>query len=275
MSLSHNTKSVDTVRHFCHNAIFCIQFSMKQKTIVIVGASRGIGKALLKLYAKSGYTVIGTYNKNVKAAQLLSKKFDQVTFIHCNLAKLHSVRACAKKISRITPSLDIVINNAGIYTAGGLQQLPIRALHNAFGVNVTGKFLLTQLLLPLLNTAPEAKVVFISSRFGFFGNVEADSLSYTLSNSALIMLSRSLQEEFLHTNIRIGCFIPTVTKTDRFTSAFTREEQMAIQQSKLLAQPIDTARKIKAYTDSLRGVSIGVDARVPNELFHKIRLETV
>lgn len=249
---------------------------MKNNLVVLVtGATRGIGNAVTEHYAKRGARVIGVYKSSTLRARKIEHVYPTVTMYQVDLGDHYAVTKFVNELSKTTDHLDILINNAGIYTSGTTQTLEIPELQYNFMVNVVGKFVLTQQVLPLLRKSTAPKVINVSSRFGFVGNAEPESIAYNISNSAVIMMSLAMQKEFRPKGVLVGCYIPTVTNTDRFKKAFSAAEKQEIRSSGMLATAQDTARKIVSYADSLEDSDIRVDKRVNTQHFNCMNLQTI
>jgi NAD(P)-dependent dehydrogenase (short-subunit alcohol dehydrogenase family) len=237
----------------------------KKMIVLITGATRGIGAELTKRYLEKGYTVFGIYKKSVSIAARMESTYANLKLFQVDLGEKVQVSAFVRKIQKLTPVVDIIINNAGIYVGGGVKTLNSIDLQYSLSVNVMSKFILTQSLLPLLKMSKQPKVINISSRFGFIGNADPDSLAYNLSNSAITMMSIAMQKEFQNEGVLIGCYVPTVTKTDRFLNAFTTKERIEIKKSGMLATKQDTAKKIVSFIGNLTGKGVVIDKRVSTE----------
>ncbi len=228
----------------------------KKKFVVITGATRGIGLELVKLYAKLGCDVVGVYKVSTSIATKIEMKYSNVRMIKADLGNSVEVTRLVTLIKKFSSVVDLLINNAGIYVGGGVKTLTPTDLQYAISVNVLSKYILTQSLLPLLEKSSQPKVVNIASRFGFVGNADPDSLSYNITNSAIVMMSLAMQKEFQENSVSVGCYIPTVTNTDRFKSAFTTSERLEIKKSGMLASKKSTASKIYNYVNSLSGKGV-------------------
>lgn len=160
------------------------------KTIVITGASRGIGKALAENFLAEGYFVIGTStsgksdlaNENLKMLQL-------------DLEKSDSIEKCASEIVSFGKPVDILINNVGvIYGPPHNGIIDIEALRRMLEVNVIGTIDFTQRIIPLL--VQGGHIVNISSRQGSFSYPTGTSRpSYKISKAALNMFTKVLAHD--------------------------------------------------------------------------------
>ena len=149
------------------------------KRVLITGGNTGIGLATAHALAASHASVIIACRDKAKGEAAQKWIIDHspqadVTVVALDLASLASVRSCAESLLHTIPSLDILINNAGVMTPPlGFTQ---EGFELQFGVNVLGHFALTGLLLPLLLKSPAARVVTASSRAHEFARFDFDNL---------------------------------------------------------------------------------------------------
>jgi len=156
------------------------------KTILITGASKGIGLALTKLFLANGDNVIGTCREG---------KIDN--FIHPNLKVLKLDLSNNESVTSFSNSLvnnckiDILINNAGVGPDLDTFLPNIESFKQTFEVNVTGTVFLTESLIDKINQG--GKIINISSEMGSIGKCErSDSVAYRMSKSALNMYTKIL-----------------------------------------------------------------------------------
>lgn len=148
------------------------------KIILITGGNTGIGLATAKLLAQQGHRLILAC-RDLEKAERARREISgaapkaEVFLYALDLANLDSVRACAAAVMNDFPQLDVLINNAGLVPTK--QQFTHEGFEMQFGVNYLGPFLLTHLLLPALEKAPEARIVNLSSIMHHFGKIDFDS----------------------------------------------------------------------------------------------------
>lgn len=120
---------------------------LNMKTIIITGASRGIGLATTKKFLVRGWRVVGTYNKNkipVNDSNLVSIQMDQ--------GSTTSIAQAVQEIKNITLQIDAIINNAGITLDWVDPTIDLKIIRQVFEVNLFGVIDLTEALLPFLTT---------------------------------------------------------------------------------------------------------------------------
>ncbi|CAG2171038.1 unnamed protein product [Oppiella nova] len=199
------------------------------QVVVITGANTGIGReTALQLTSLGAKVIMGCrdLNRAGSAADYIkaNNKNAVLSVIQLDLSSLESVREFAKKVSETESRIDILINNAGI--AGIPEQRTTDGFEMHFGTNHLGHFLLTLLLLPLLRSAPKARVVSVSSSFYLVGKIHFDNINlsdgaytnwkaYNQSKLANVLFSRELAKR-LGANSTISTYSlhPGVIKTD-------------------------------------------------------------
>ncbi|MCD1625411.1 MAG: SDR family oxidoreductase [Paracoccaceae bacterium] len=176
--------------------------------IVITGASRGIGQAMMKAYQRAGHEVTGT------GRQAGTDLFPLDVTDPASPAVL-AAHLGARPV-------DLLVCNAGIYSDKG-QNLetgfaaPLWA--EGFATNVTGVFLTIQALLPHLLRAPAAKIAIISSQMGSDTRAPGGSYIYRASKAAALNLGRNLAVDLRPRGIAVGIYHPGWVQTDMGGSA--------------------------------------------------------
>jgi len=155
--------------------------NMTGKIVIVTGANSGIGKATARQLADLGATVVLACRCKERAEAALcelncveGRCFD---LLPLDLADIESVRAFAEAFAAKYDHLDALINNAGIL--GRRRAETKQGFEMSFGVNYLGAFLLTMLLLPLLEKSEQGRIVMMTSVAHAWGTVRFDDLNYT------------------------------------------------------------------------------------------------
>lgn len=190
---------------------------MMSKTIVVVGASRGIGRAMVELFAQNtAYRVIALA-RNVEKMNEAFSKYENVTTFHLDLAAAN-IRSECEKISTSLDTIDILINNAGKLVNKPFLELTHEDIQSCYAVNVVGVMETTQAFLPKMK---KAHIVNISSMGGFQGSVKFAGLSaYSTSKAALCSFTELFSEEFKDTEIAMNCLCLGAAQTEMLEEAF-------------------------------------------------------
>ena len=171
-------------------------------TILITGASRGIGAGLAAHYTAKGLDVIGT-GRSV-AAQ-----------IQLDVTQPASHTEMAQKLG--DTAIDLLICNAGVYLDKGNDletEYGADLWAQSFATNVTGVFLSIQALLPALRRAPLSKIAIISSQMASDTHAPGGSYIYRASKAAVLNLGRNLATDLKHKGIAVGIYHPGWVQTD-------------------------------------------------------------
>lgn len=191
---------------------------LKGKTAVITGANRGIGRAVLELFAENGADIIAccrTVNNDLetqmtKVAERCSVKINIQTL---DFTSEQSVKNTAREIVQ-GKRCDILINCAGITYNGLFQMTSINNIRNIFEVNFFNQMAFTQSISRLMSKQQLGVIVNVASSAG----IEAieGSVAYGTSKAALIHSTRIMAAELSRYNIRVNAVAPGLTETDMF-----------------------------------------------------------
>jgi WW domain-containing oxidoreductase len=146
------------------------------KLALVTGINSGIGFETMRVLAKRGAHVIGTARTLAKAEEAGRRIEGSVTPLACELESQVSIRACAAAVAAIGRPLDICIANAGIMALPKLEQ--VDGIEKQFATNHLGHFLLVRLLQAEIESAPNARVVIVSSA----AHVQAPSTGIEFDN---------------------------------------------------------------------------------------------
>jgi NAD(P)-dependent dehydrogenase (short-subunit alcohol dehydrogenase family) len=190
------------------------------KSVLITGASSGIGRDAALHLAEAGWEVYAGVRKAadgaaVKKAAEASQAAGKVVPVIIDVGDSESVAKAAKEVTKLVGSagLGALVNNAGILVAGPLEFLPLDSIRNQLNVNVTGQVDVTQQFLPLLRKAgPGARVVFISSMAGKV-SVPFNGI-YAASKFALEAIGDALRRELAPWKISVSVVEPGFVQTN-------------------------------------------------------------
>jgi len=178
------------------------------KTVLITGISRGIGRALTQSFLDNGDFVIGTSTDG-----LVDLKHENLVVFALDLSTSKSIKECVEKIGGFNKNIDILINNAGIWS-GESENSPVLIdnLRKVLEVNLIGTIDFTQQILSLIKE--DGHIVNISSRQGSMEITDhSDMPDYQISKSALNMFTRVLSAR-LKDRITVSSVHPGWVKTD-------------------------------------------------------------
>ena len=136
--------------------------NLNGKTALITGSTDGVGRLVAQKLGEAGARVL-VHGRDQQRGEQVAAAIGNADFLAADLASLAEVRRLAETVRRNETRLDILINNAGIGTAGASCQTSADGHELRFAVNYLAGFLLTHLLLPLLQTSTPARIVNVSS----------------------------------------------------------------------------------------------------------------
>ena len=198
------------------------------KNIVILGASQGIGAALVEVFAKDPSNKVIALARQV---ELMKDLFKQENVFAYKLDLIENVHEQIDQL-KLPDSIDILINNAGLLINKPFETITHQDFHNSYQVNVIGIMEATQALLPLLKDG--AHIVNISSMGGFQGSLKFAGLTaYSTAKAALCAFTEMFAEEYKATNIHMNCLCLGAVQTEMLAQAFpgyeapTSPKQMA------------------------------------------------
>ncbi len=183
------------------------------KNVLITGAGRGIGLALVNEFVKNDYKVIGTYRDASSAQQLLklAKENPAISTVVADVSDARALNELSAELKKMG-SLDILINNSGVIGDRGrsLAELDIEKLEEVLQVNTYGPIRISQLVVPYMKSGIIAQ---ISSLMGSIAdNASGGYYDYRISKTALNMFNRCLSKEF--PNITCLALHPGWVQTD-------------------------------------------------------------
>ena len=185
-------------------------FNLKNRKVIITGATGGIGNAIVKLFIDNGARVLAT-GTNEEKLYLLKDKYNILT----NKFDISRHEEIEKFINESTEALegnfDILINNAGITRDNLSLRMSSKEWNEVINLNLTSTFLLCKHALKKMIKKKYGKIVNITSVVGHTGNT--GQANYAASKSGIIGFSKSLALEYAKKNININCISPGFIKT--------------------------------------------------------------
>lgn len=192
---------------------------LSEKKILITGGSAGIGKALIEELSMKGVTDIAVMGRTAGKLDLLEEQFPSVSFlkIQGDVSQLADIKNAGETVRMEWGALDILINNAGVVSAGLLDEISDEDIIDQVNINITGLILMTKYFLPLLKESSEGALINISSGLGYIA-MPFYSV-YAATKSAVKHFSEAMRRELSEYPIHVMTIYPTATDTDMMKSA--------------------------------------------------------
>ena len=190
---------------------------MMSRTIVVVGASRGIGHSLVQQLASDSNNNVIALSRNVAKMQ---QSFGQLPNVKCQAFDLNSstVKNDFLSIIKDVETIDVLINNAGYLVNKSFTELTREDLLDCYQVNVIGVIETVQAAVTKMSTA---HIVNISSVGGFQGSVKFPGLTaYSTSKAAVCSFTELFAEEYKESDIRMNCLCLGAAQTEMLEEAF-------------------------------------------------------
>ncbi|AMK76741.1 MULTISPECIES: SDR family oxidoreductase [Methylomonas] len=191
-----------------------------KRTVLVTGASSGIGRAIAQQLLAQGHKVIGTS----RDCRRFSKLHPNFIGVELDLEKLTDLPPFAKQLQSDFPALDAAVFAAGYGQFGGLEQFSYAQIESLMTVNFTAQACLTRALLPKLKQKPHANLVYIGSEAALKGS--RNGSIYCASKFALRGFSQALRDECGKSSVRVSLVNPGMVDTAFFdTLAFAPGKQ--------------------------------------------------
>jgi 3-oxoacyl-[acyl-carrier protein] reductase len=198
--------------------------SFQNKNVLITGGSRGIGKACVELFLKTGANVAFTYQyaedqaKNIAAGYSGSAK---IIYYKLDLDQPEEIEKVIGKIFMDFENIDILVNNAGIWKEAAIDQMSLEQWNETMNINLTSVYLITKMVVPGMKKNNFGRIINIASTAGQRG--EAFHSHYAASKGGMISLTKSLAAELGNHNITVNCVAPGWVITDMTTDSLDDE----------------------------------------------------
>ena len=189
---------------------------LENKTVLITGASRGIGRGIATVFAEHGANVVFTYSSSVDAANALEKELQslgvQAKGYQSNAADFDQAQELVEKVLADFSTIDVLINNAGITKDNLLMRISEEDFDKVIEVNLKSVFNLTKAVQRTMLKQRHGSIINMSSVVGVKGN--AGQSNYAASKAGIIGFSKSIALELGSRNIRCNVIAPGFIETE-------------------------------------------------------------
>ncbi len=219
------------------------------KTVIITGASGGIGRALAKAFCDKQHTLILQYRRTDSSfldfVQNITADCAQIHCIQADFSKTEQVELFLDEVLQISKTIDVFVHNAGIGYAGLLQDTALEQWHELMQVHVHSLFLISKRILPGMIQQKQGCIIPISSIWGICG--ASCEVAYSTAKAAVIGFTKALAAEVGPSGIRVNCVAPGIVQTPMNANYSMEELQAFVQEIPLqrIGHPAEIASIVR------------------------------
>ena len=236
---------------------------LKDKNIIVTGASGGIGNSIVKKLNDSGADILASGTRAEKLEEL-KKEFDNINVLKFDISQSEKIEEFIENATKqLGGSLNCIVNNAGVTQDNLAIRMNIDEWKKVIDINLTSTFLMSKFAIKKMLKNKSGKIVNITSVVGHTGNV--GQTNYTASKAGIVAMSKSLAIEYAKKNININCISPGFIKTamtDKIDEKF-KETIISKIPSARLGEPDDIANAvlflISSQSDYINGETLHVN----------------
>lgn len=177
------------------------------KTVLITGASRGIGADIARIFAQNGYHTIITCANSSQMLSSLKEEIETNFGVPCtaHVCDMGDYKAVEELFTKIPP-LDVLINNAGVSYFGLLSDMSVEDWHRVMDTNLNACFYTCKLAIPAMVHRKEGRILNISSVWGLAGS--SLETAYSASKGGINAFTKALAKELAPSNIQVNALAP-------------------------------------------------------------------
>ena len=222
---------------------------LKGKVAVVTGASRGMGRAIVKLFADEGAKVVINYNHSETLAKRLTEEIngkggDSIA-VKGDVSDPKQVRALVEQAVERFGRIDILVNNAGILLPSLFLDCTDEIWEKIIAINLKGPFLCSREVAGIMLKQGKGKIINISSISGLAYPSALENTPYAISKAGVIGLTRSLAVNLAPT-VNVNAICPGLVETDMTASYSPESKRMRIEESllKRIGKPEEIANAV-------------------------------
>ena len=218
--------------------------SLKDKNIIITGASGGIGNSIVEKLNQNGANILATGTR-IEKLEELKEKFSNIKILKFDISQHDKIEEFIENATKeLGGSLDCIVNNAGITKDNLTIRMRLEEWSKVININLTSTFLMCKYSIKKMLKNKSGKIINITSVVGHTGNV--GQANYTASKAGIVAMSKSLAIEYAKKNINVNCISPgfiSTAMTDQIDEKF-KETIIAKIPSNRLGKPEDIANAV-------------------------------
>ena len=218
--------------------------NLKNKNIIITGASGGIGSSIVKRLNECEANILATGTKIEKLNELKSK-FKNLKILKFDISESDKIEEFIENATKkLGGNLDCLINNAGVTQDNLAIRMSLDEWKKVININLTSTFLLSKFAIKKMLKNKSGKIINVSSVVGHTGNLGQSN--YTASKAGIIAMSKSLALEYAKKNINVNCISPGFIKTTMTEKIDDKFKEIIVSKipSARLGEPEDIANAV-------------------------------
>ena len=218
--------------------------SLKNKNIIITGASGGIGNSIVEKLHENGANILATGTR-VEKLEDLKSKFKNIKILKFDISQHDKIEEFINNATEeLGGSLDCIINNAGITKDNLTIRMSLEEWNKVININLTSTFLMCKYSIKKMLKNKSGKIINITSVVGHTGN--AGQANYTASKAGIVAMSKSLAIEYAKKNINVNCISPGFISTNMTDQIDEKHKEIIIAKipSNRLGKPEDIANAV-------------------------------
>ena len=181
-----------------------------KRTVLVTGASSGIGRAIAQNLLRQGHTVIGVS----RDCRKFTRQMENFSSVQLDLSQLNELPQKIRQLQQMFPEIDAVVFSAGIGQFGSVEEFSYPQIEALMTINFTSQVFLTKALLPALKRKANSDLIFIGSEAALKGSRKG--AIYCASKFAIRGFTQALREECGNSNVRVCLINPGMVKTAFF-----------------------------------------------------------
>ena len=217
---------------------------LKEKNIIVTGASGGIGNSIIKILSEAGANILASGTR-IEKLNVLKKNFEKIKILKFDISQQDKIEEFIENSTKeLGGSLDCVVNNAGITQDNLAIRMSLEEWQKVIDINLTSTFLMSKFAIKKMLKNKSGKIVNITSVVGHTGNL--GQANYTASKAGIIAMSKSLAIEYAKKNINVNCISPGFIKTAMTEKIDEKFKEIIISKipSARLGEPDDIANAV-------------------------------
>ncbi|MDC1272363.1 3-oxoacyl-ACP reductase FabG [Pelagibacteraceae bacterium] len=237
--------------------------NLKNKNIIVTGASGGIGNSIVKKLNQAGANILASGTR-IEKLEELKKNFENIKILKFDISQSDKIAEFIENATNeLGGSLDGIVNNAGITQDNLAIRMSLEEWQKVININLTSTFLMSKFAIKKMLKNKSGKIVNITSVVGHTGNL--GQANYTASKAAIVAMSKSLAIEYAKKNININCISPGFIKTAMTDNIDEKFKEVIVSKipSARLGEPDDIANAVlflsSDQSDYINGETIHVN----------------